>query len=55
MTDDYDDLLEGCDLDFAEAAEDEETARLRQLFPAGVADAGLADTYKALAGGSDAS
>ena len=34
MTDD----LDGCDLDFAEDADDEETAELRPLFPEGVAD-----------------
>jgi hypothetical protein len=50
-----DDDLDGCELDFADAAEDDDTAELRPLFPAGEDDAGLAESYKALAGGSDAS
>lgn len=44
-----DDELDGCDLDFAEAAEDQETAVLRQLFPDGQPDEGLAADYRALA------
>jgi hypothetical protein len=38
--------LDGCDLDFAAEAEDEETAALRQLFPDGVADEDLAAVYR---------
>lgn len=30
------DLLDGCELDFTEDADDEETAALRPLFPDGV-------------------
>jgi len=37
MVDD-DDELDGCDIDFAEHADDEETAELRALFPEGEAD-----------------
>lgn len=38
MTDpfDDDDFLDGCELDFTENADDEETAELRALFPDGV-------------------
>lgn len=46
-----DETLDGCDLDFAEAAEDQETAALRQLFPDGEPDETLAEQYRALAGG----
>jgi hypothetical protein len=35
---DDDDALDGCEIDFAEEADDEETAELRALFPEGVAD-----------------
>jgi hypothetical protein len=38
MPDDDDDTLDGCDIDFAEDADDEETEALRPLFPEGVAD-----------------
>lgn len=43
------DELDGCELDFAEAAEDEETSSLRRLFPDGEPDQELAETYRALA------
>lgn len=35
MPDEADDLLDGCELDFAEDSDDEETAVLRPLFPQG--------------------
>jgi hypothetical protein len=35
---DLDDQLDGCDIDFAEDPDDDETAELRALFPEGVAD-----------------
>ena len=53
MPDKEDDFLDGCELDFAEAAEDEETASLRTLFPHGEDSAHLADSYRKLAGGQD--
>ena len=33
---DDDDTLDGCDLDFSEDPDDEQTAQLRALFPDGV-------------------
>jgi hypothetical protein len=44
-----DDHIDGCDIDFAQHAEDEETAALRVLFPDGVADEEAAAFYRALA------
>lgn len=41
MTDPFDtddDLLDGCDLDFNEDPDDDETSALRPLFPDGAAD-----------------
>lgn len=48
MTDahDDDDMLDGCDLDFTEDADDEETSELRALFPDG--DPSTADEWKGL-------
>lgn len=52
-SDEDDDFLDGCELDFEEAAENEETASLRPLFPKGEDDAHLAEAYREL-GGADA-
>lgn len=53
-----DDELDGCDIDFAEHADDEETAELRPLFPDG--DPAKAEEWRQVlaahpsAGGPDA-
>jgi hypothetical protein len=43
-----DDFLDGCDLDFTEDADDDETAELRPLFPAGQAVAHLEAQWREL-------
>ncbi len=46
-----DDLLDGCDLDFTEDPDDDETAELRDLFPSGLDTPdleSLAATYREL-------
>lgn len=53
MSEPDDDLLDGCDLDFTEAPDDDDTAEMRPLFPDGVADEARAAEWRAL-GGSDA-
>lgn len=43
-----DDFLDGCDIDFAAEADDEETQSLRALFPRGQEDAHLESEWRAL-------
>lgn len=50
---DDDDFLDGCDIDFAEHADDLETQALRPLFPDGVPDPALAAQYLLLAASPD--
>lgn len=45
-----DDMLDGCDIDFAAEADDEATQAMRPLFPTGVADPELAQKYRRLGG-----
>lgn len=49
--DDDDDFLDGCDIDFAENPDDDETAELRALFPTGEPDETKAAEWRALFGG----
>ncbi len=44
-----DDEIDGCELDFAEAAVDEDTAELLALFPDGVADEAKAAEWQIIA------
>ena len=49
MSDPDDDFLDGCELDFGQDPDDDETASLRPLFPDGVADKAKAAEWRALA------
>ena len=49
MPEDDDDFIDGCEVDFTEDPDDDETASLRPLFPDGLADEAKADEWKALA------
>lgn len=48
VEDDRDDL-DGCEINFADYEDDEETQLLRPLFPEGVPDPELAEKYRVLA------
>lgn len=48
-----DDELDGCDLDFAEAAVSDEEAEYLPLFPDGVPDEDKAREWQELFGGTD--